>query len=81
MKQKPATKSITFLMCHCAVGAPNSKLKDDRTTCHSSQLAVIADKLDLQSPKKNTLEIEKSNFYCVLNKLVYVINLHNSNTS
>lgn len=52
MKQKPATKSITFLMCHCAVGAPNSKLKDDTTTCHSSQLAVIADKLDLQSTEK-----------------------------
>ena len=45
--------------------------KDDRTTRHGMHFAVVADKLDLSSIKKS-LEKEKYNFYCGVNKLVYV---------
>ena len=45
--------------------------KDDRTTRHVMHFAVFADKLDLSSIEKS-LEKVKYNFYCGVNKLVYV---------
>jgi len=40
-------------------------------THHGMHFAVVADKMDLSSTKRR-LEKEKYNFYCVVNKLVYV---------
>ena len=41
-------------------------------TCRGMHLAVVADKMDLSSSERR-LEKEKYNFYCVVNKLVYVV--------